>query len=496
MVLQGQAVASGNVLLHGWILSLDSWWTLDVALYGMATAVVGVRGDLLLAGPALIAGLVVIVGAVIARRGRRGAAAAAGMVTVAAVLALPTHTLASYLMCGPIHVSTALYALVAFLGLRRNRFGWGWLMAVLLLAAGMLGDLQMVSYGVVPALVAGLVAMARRRSIRAGSGAVSAAACSVALALTVRALVVALGGFTLGATNRMASAQQLFDNVAHLAPVLGQLLGLGNSINGSGGVPVALQSVHIVIAGLLTATLVAGVVRLLRGVWHGTVTPDPPGPTSGSEPEPWRLDDLLVVATFGSTLNFLVLAASTTGYLRYLTASVIFGAVLAGRYVTLWWSSDHPPVQRRTAAAVGGVAVACFLAASGVQLSQPAPSSPAVRLAAFLESHGLTSGVGDFWAASLTTVESGDAVSIRPVVPGPDTVLEAYNKGDDPGWFAGHSFQFAVYPDTTAASSPTQVSLRTASATWGRPSTTYDVAGYVVLVWPHPVTVTTYEPRI
>jgi hypothetical protein len=118
-----------------------------------------------------------------------------------------------------------------------------------------------------------------------------------------------------------------------------------------------------------------------------------------------------------------------------------------------------------------------------------------VRLATFLESHGLTSGVGDFWVASLTTVESGNAVSIRPIVPGPDLKLEAYNKGDDPGWFAGHSFQFVVYPSTTAASSSTQVSLRTASATWGRPSTTYDVAGYIVLEWPDSVTVTRYDPR-
>ena len=137
----------------------------------------------------------------------------------------------------------------------------------------------------------------------------------------------------------------------------------------------------------------------------------------------------------------------------------------------------------------------CFLAAAAVQLSQPAPSSPAVGLATFLEAHGLTSGIGDFWASSLTTVESGGAVAVRPVVPGPDATLEAYNKGDDPGWFAGQSFQFVVYPSSTADSSPTQVSLRTASATWGRPSTTYRVAGYVVLIWPRPITVTRFEPR-
>ena len=61
---------------------------------------------------------------------------------------------------------------------------------------------------------------------------------------------------------------------------------------------------------------------------------------------------------------------------------------------------------------------------------------------------------------------------------------------------AGHRFQFAVYPSSTAPSSPTQVSLRTASATWGRPSRTYHVAGYTVLVWPRPVAVTRFQPRL
>ncbi len=131
-----------------------------------------------------------------------------------------------------------------------------------------------------------------------------------------------------------------------------------------------------------------------------------------------------------------------------------------------------------------------------MQLAEPVTTSPAIRLTSFLESHHLTSGTGDFWVASLTSVESGNAVTIRPVVPDRGGTLEAYNKGDDPGWFAGHPFQFVVYPATSAPDSPTQVSLRTASATWGRPSATYDVAGYVVLVWPHPLLVTTFEPRL
>ena len=130
VVLQGKSVASGNFVLQGWNLSFDSWWTLDVVFYALATAFVGVSHELLFAVPAVIAALVVMAGVLMARLGHRGAAALAGSATVLAVLALPTHVFAYYFLSRPVHVSTALYALAAFLGLRQSRFGWGWLVAL------------------------------------------------------------------------------------------------------------------------------------------------------------------------------------------------------------------------------------------------------------------------------------------------------------------------------------------------------------------------------
>jgi hypothetical protein len=40
-----------------------------------------------------------------------------------------------------------MWALLVFWGLRRGRFGWGWVLAVVLFAAGMTGDLMIVAYG-------------------------------------------------------------------------------------------------------------------------------------------------------------------------------------------------------------------------------------------------------------------------------------------------------------------------------------------------------------
>jgi hypothetical protein len=496
VILQGQAVATGHVLLHGWTLSLDSWWTLDVVFYALATAVVGVRPVLLLAVPALIAALVVLMGIVMSRRGRQGGAAIAGSITVLAVLALPTHALAANFIVGPIHVSTALFALAAFWGLRRGRLGLGWLIAVILLAAGLLGDLQMLSYGVIPAVIAGLVAMARRRSISAGSATVSAGVASVALALAIRKLVVLLGGFQLGATNSTASPHQLLLNLERLLPNLAELLGLDNSSYGTGGVPVALQTVHVIVAALLALSLVKGVVRLVGGAWRGSTPSEPAGSLNGQEVDPWRLDDLLVVATLGPVVDFVVLSRDSSSYVRYLTAAVIFATILAGRFVTLWWARPHRGNLQARVLFVGAITTACFLAASGLQLSQPAPPSAISPLVSYLEAHHLTLGVGDFWAASITTVESSGKVKVRPLVPTPDGMLEAYNKGETPGWFDGKLFQFVVYPESNGPASTINVSLLTASKTWGAPASTYSVAGYTILQWRHPITVTAFQPRL
>src|SRR6202012_5769652 len=72
VVLQGQAMRSGNLTLHGWALSLDSFWTVDAVGYFLVELVTGMRAVLLFLVPSMIAAAVIVVGALLARDGRRG----------------------------------------------------------------------------------------------------------------------------------------------------------------------------------------------------------------------------------------------------------------------------------------------------------------------------------------------------------------------------------------------------------------------------------------
>ena len=93
-IREGQAVGSGNVLLHGWILTHDSFWTIDAFFYALAVRVGGLRTGLLNLEPALAVAIAVVVGALVASRGHRGGAAIAGAATAVVLLAFPTNAMA------------------------------------------------------------------------------------------------------------------------------------------------------------------------------------------------------------------------------------------------------------------------------------------------------------------------------------------------------------------------------------------------------------------
>lgn len=501
VVLQGQAYTEGHVLLHGWALSLDSFWAVDAVIYTILVAIAGVRPGLLYAGPAIIAAGVIVVGCLMAREGRRGGAAVAGCVTVIALLGLPTHTLAYFFLRGPLHIGTALWGLIAFAAIRRGRFGVGWVVSVLFLAGGMLGDLQAVAYAVIPVGIAGLVAMLRERNWRAGIAQVAAALTAVVVDEVVRKVRNALGGFTIGAANPIAGRHELLKNVKHVFTYGSEFFGIKNTLFMTGGVPSWLQHFHAVGAAVAAASVIGALVLLLRGLILGprasrsagaataeasapAETPDQRGTRRHQRsPAPlWRLDDMLLIATFGPAGAFVVLAVTPDPqYTRYLTASIVFASCLAGRMVARAWPHLGHGVWAKAVAGVGIAAVLLFGASVGYTLAQPDPGQPAGQLVSWLEAHHLDNGVSDYWSASVTTVQSHGRVTVRPVVTGSHGTLRRYTKQSASSWYQ-RPFQFFVW-DTQLPWGGDDTNR--AIATWGTPLHINKVGPYWVLQWPY-----------
>ncbi|MGO9559991.1 MAG: hypothetical protein ACLPQS_12135 [Acidimicrobiales bacterium] len=477
VLLEGQAMAHGHLLLSGWAISLDSFWTIDALWYLVADAAFGLHADLLHAVPAAIATAVVVIGVVMAvEERRRIAAIAAATATVVAILAFPAQALAIFLLRGPLHVGTALWCLVAFLAVRRGKFGVGFVVATLFLAAGLLGDLQMLALGVVPVFGAGVLAMCRTRQWRIGLPQATAAISSLVLAEVVRRIARALGTFSIAKANPIATLTQMLHNVKHGLHEGELMMGVGTTYYGIGADPRALSYAHFVAILVVGVAVVGTAVAAISGALRAR-----PTVVGTSSEAAWRLDDMLLLATLAAPVAFVILAASPDPeYARYLTPGIIFGAILSGRVVGRLAEDLSWGVLGRAAAAIGLAASCCYIAGAAINLDQSAPQSSAATLGSWLEAHDLHDGIGAYWSSSIVTVESSGRVEIRPVVARNGHDLVRYDRNSAAYWYT-EPFNFLVF-DIQAPWG--DVSWQTAVTTFGPPSSAFTVAGtYRVMVW-------------
>jgi hypothetical protein len=473
VLLEGQALGAGNLTLHGWLLALDSFWTVDAPFYAVGVWIFGVTPLLLNLVPAAIAVLVVVVASRLAADGRDGVPRVAAIVVVLALLALPGPDLTDYLLQGPWHIATALCCLLAYLGASRHRFGWPWALAVAMLAAGLLGDLMILVIGVVPVMCAGLVYMRRARSWRAGLPAFSAGVAGLLVAIAVRELVQLVGTLSLTDRNLALRASLISSNFRHVPSRFAALLGVGSmKLKGITNGPLALQFFHAVGLAIVVAVVVAAAFGLIRDL-GGAAAP------VGMRDER-RVDDLLVLG-FVADIGFFAFASQSGNleFVKYLTPGVVFAAVLvgreAGRLVPLLQARG---VWRVSVVAMLSICVA-FAVDFSLQFGRPAPPRPAYALAQYLRAHGLRHGVGDYWSSSLVTVEADEHVTVRPVTTLSGKIIQ-FDRQLDTGWYTGQSFGFLVY-DT--ARPWHDVNATSAIATFGQPTQVVSVGTYRVMTW-------------
>jgi len=479
VVLQGQSIHAGHLTLSGWRTLYDSFWTVDAPFYAIGVAILGVDPRLLYLVPVVLAAAVTVVAGWLARGERRGVPGVVAVVTVLALLALPSDVWTRFFLRGPLHVGTVLWCLLAFAALRRGGWGWRWAVAVVLLAAGLLGDLLALPLGVAPALGAGVIAMLRTRDWRRGLPTVTAAVAAGVLAVVVRKIAELIGTYAIGRANASADNDQLWSNVKGLPGMAAALFGTGNGHFGPGDVPAALAAVHVVGLLAVVAAVVVAAVRLVRGAWTGAQRADE---TSTG----WRLDDLLVLACVVDLPLFVVLTTSNdANFVRYLTPLVLFGAVLAGREVGRLVEAVDAVAVRRAGYALGAGVLACYVAAMGPTVSRGVVPYTSADVARVLEAHGLHEGIGTYWEASMTTVAAHGDVVVRPVIVD-DGAIVRYGKQSTRDWYTGRPFRFLVY---NTAAPWGGVDPASAAATFGPVAHTYAVGKYRVLVWDHPISV-------
>jgi hypothetical protein len=464
--LQAWDLWHGNVLLRGWTLSDVSFYTTELPQYMLVELVHGLNADVVHIAAAMTYTLLVLGAALLARGHATGREGAVRMLVAAGIMLAPSlGTGTATLLSNPDHFGTQVPLLVIWLILDRARpRGWVPVLVSVLLAWVQVGDPLALYEGVVPLVLVCVFRMYRRRgSLRenwyelslAAGAIVSAGVASLALKL-----IHQLGGFDV------RPPSTAFAHLAHLpsnvwVAVQSVLVLFGADFSGrQNGALVGIAVVHL--AGIGLAAWAVG--RALRR--FGT-------------------QDLVVQVL---TVTLIVLLAAyvvrgnpnVAGSAHEIAGVLPIGAVLAGRLLA------GTLARARLLIPALALVLGCYAGIEVHNAVQQRPPDPNAQVAAWLQAHHLSYGLADYWNANAITLDSGNQVQVRYVSRIGDQLFQRPWQSEA-SWYdpARHDATFLVTPGPASVCSPgTPAGWEAAArATFGPPSGTYRVAGFVILVW-------------
>jgi hypothetical protein len=539
--LQAQDMLHGNLLLHGWWVTDVSFLTTELPQYALVIAVAGLRPEVVHICAAITYTLLVVLAAYVARGRASGAEAVVRALTAAAIMLAPELGAPSWvLLSDPDHVGTGVPLLLLLLLIDRPRASrWVPVAAFVLLTWASIADPLAEAIGALPlaAVCLARVAVCRPRrlsALRAYWYELSLAAAAVLAALATKVvddLIPALGGYQ---TNKGVSGIIPLGEIPGNGPlVLRSVLALfGADFQDAPhgrqhAINLAFAAVHLAGLALVVAAVVVaawGLLRTLAWLARGSSG----GPDGGVFAAGDLVADVTVVAVVICVATYFTLFKLNNIYAAHEIGPVLsLGAALAGRRfggplaracglrtdtapggtparatsaggtsavgtsaggaTTGDHAAGHRRPQRRQRGRLARLAVlaalaallACYCAMLGFAAAQQQTPPANAALAAWLQQHGLRSGLAGYWEASVVTVETEGAITMGSVTPLRTGKLAPRHWEQDMRIFdpATHRANFVVLaPDSPMSESDV---LRT----FGPAAHVYRVETYTILVW-------------
>jgi hypothetical protein len=188
----------------------------------------------------------------------------------------------------------------------------------------------------------------------------------------------------------------------------------------------------------------------------------------------WHEDSLMVQVL--TVAFFVLLAAFILGVRVHAWEAVgllPIGAVLAGRLLA------GPLITTRLAVPLA-VVLACFAALLLHGATAPRPASFSQKLASLLEAHDLHYGLAPYSQSNSVTLYSDGRVKVRPIEAwGNELLRSSTHSNSYASWYNPrlHDARFIIWPDNSWRS------LRTIKGSLGDSARTYEIGGWVIMVW-------------
>lgn len=455
--LQAWDLLHGHLPLHGWIIGDATYYTFELPLMAVTELFLGLHTIAVHVAVSLTLLIVIALGAAIAVTDSRGAARAVRAWVMVTVLIAPLLVTSDmWIILGfPDHTGTAIFLLVPCLLIDlapARRFTAPLL--CLILVAGEIGDVT-VRYVAIPAviLVCAYRALAAR-SIKTGDALnLVAAAVSLPLATAVRALMRHFGAYLMVSPKTgLAPFRQWKPNLAYTWHSIRLLF---STLPMPGDPPAGRTAIY----GF--ALLIVAAAGVLVSLWR------------------WRrlrrAEQVLLVAIVVNVVAYTISTLPSTKSPHDVVLVLPASAILAARALV----PDHI-TGRMTAAVATGAAVIATLLPLCLTAVHRKPEIPSwEHLAAYLDKHGLHYGLGDYWDASSTTLQSGGGVAVRTVALSQGKIRpvpwETNTLWFDP---ARHYANFVVIDRSSNDNLPPS-----AERYFGKPASTGRIGGWEVLVY-------------
>ena len=487
IILEGQAMLHGNLLMHGWYLPSDSFITTEMPLDAI-NSIFFTGVQILRITPALLYAATVLTATYLATRQvsdppRRWLAAAACL----ALIAFPVGLLFSLVMQGPMHIGTILASLIAWVAYDHfvkhskqpaSSLTLGLFIIVTILA--IIGDPMAELLIVVPVtIVSGLMLWRTRGRSETARATLGSALLALLVGIGARQALIASGTFVSTAELALTPPGNITYNLLwfllgifqafHIELQPSKALDVSN-IQLLPGLPLGqLVLFTLLNVGFLVVCTI-GFARLFR---RSLIPKD----------MEQSLTSVLTWAILADVLAYLCtdFSLNITG-LRYLIPAGIYAGILS-----------YPAIARAIPKRHVIQVVLAFLIVSGltyaVVLAQaPRTQAPESQLITFLEGHNLTYGFGTYWAANITTLTSNERVQVVPVTEQYGSIYR-FIWHSNSAWFEGPqlgSARFVVIDESVSA----VCFQRAIVKSFGEPDHIYYLDSspkFVIFAWNHPI---------
>lgn len=479
IALQAWDLWHGNPILRGWWLSDECFYTIDLPMNAVVQMVVGLRPVTVHIYAAVDYVVVLLLAGLLARGRACGRQGIVRMLLTVGIMLAPSTVLGSrILLQGPDHVGTQIAVLATFLVIDRAAERWWVPVAVgVLLTVAQVNDVQ--------ATFSAAAAVGAACGVRACSevarwqrpprerwydaSLVVAAVVSFALAHLIVAGIHAAGGFYLPGPKNGLGFAPISTMPAHTwATVYNVLILFGADFIGQPmGISAIFALLHLV-----------GVALGFGALWIGA---------RGFFSRMDRVNQMLVAGTV-----FILIAGAFGLYADAVTGAhdiipvLPFCAVLAGRLF-----GERLAALRLEPVLAAGLVV--MLAALAYNDIQPKAVPPSTQLAAWLEAHHLTMGLGGYWESNITTLDTGGRVRMVSTV-GNGTTAQEYESSAE--WFNPAKYQANFVVAYSASTDPSPVKPSVVRAWYGPPAHVYHFEDYTIMVYDYNLLTRMHVPSL